>query len=172
MTKNRDVRPQVTPVPQQFKRFIEAHGKSPWNPSITAIKRVPSPLPVPTVHHCGHPIEIAHHTQVYAQEYSDWPWLYRCEHCDAHVGMHPFTNIPLGTLADKKLREFRKSCKPSFDALWREGTLTRKEAYALLADHLQIELNDCHFALFNEAQCQAAMAWADQFEGDLEMTGS
>ncbi len=41
----------------------------------------------------------------------DWPWVYICEGCGSYVGMHPFTDIPLGTLADAATREARKECK-------------------------------------------------------------
>lgn len=151
------------PVPLSFQKLIAAHGKSPWNPSASAKKRVPNPVQVPQLHDCGNPVEIAHHRQVYRKEYGEWPWMYRCTHCDARVGMHPFTDIPLGTLAGKKLRELRTNCKPVFERLWQKGPLTRKEAYAALAKHLNIELDACHFALFDETQCLEAKTWAVAF---------
>ena len=139
-----------------------AHGKTPWNPSRRATARVLNPLPAPTVHDaCGSSVEIVHHIDVYGREYSEWPWMYRCAKCDARVGMHPFTAIPLGTLADKALRDARKANKLPFERLWQERRMTRTEAYALLAAHLGITVNECHFGWFTSEQCRAAGAWAD-----------
>lgn len=135
--------------------------KSPWNPSKKATARVKAPLPAPeNCQHCGSPVEIAHHRDVYGRAFSDWPWMYRCtdEDCDSYVGMHPFTAIPLGTLADPATREARKSCKPPFEDLWRgrRSFLTRKEAYQALADRLGIPVGQCHFAWFDVATCVRA----------------
>ena len=137
------------------------HGKSPWHPSQKALKRVLNPLPAPTVHECGQPVEIAHHDQVYGREYSEWPWMYRCKACDASVGMHPFTGIPLGTLANKALREQRKAAKQPFEQLWMTGRMSRTDAYAALAKHLGVEVEECHFGWFDASRCAIAKAWAE-----------
>lgn len=148
-------------VPAAYRHLVPEHGKSPWSPSKTATARVPNPMPVPTVHEaCGGPVVIAHHTEVYGREFHEWPWMYRCHRCDASVGMHPFTSIPLGTLADKALRTTRTACKQPFELLWKGGRVSRTEAYEGLAAHLGIELDACHFGLFNAEQCHAAKAWA------------
>lgn len=138
-----------------------AQEKTPWNPSRKATARVPDPLPAPTVHDaCGLPVEIVHHNAVYGRAYGEWPWMYRCAKCDASVGMHPFTAIPLGTLADKALREARKVCKRPFEHLWQSGVMSRTKAYAALAAHLGIPLSACHFGLFDADRCKAAAQWA------------
>lgn len=150
-------------VPKAFRRFIDPdHGKSPWRPSEKATKRVLNPLPAPTVHTCGRPVEIAHHDQVYGREYSDWPWMYRCAACDASVGMHPFTSIPLGTLADKALRDTRKACKQPFEMLWQRKRMDRHAAYAGLAAHLGIQVDSCHFGWFDAETCRKARDWSVQ----------
>lgn len=137
------------------------HSKTPWNPSKTATARVLNPLPAPTVHEaCGQPVAIAHHNDVYGREYSDWPWMYRCPKCDASVGMHPFTAIPLGTLADKALRNARKECKAPFERLYLDRRMTRDQAYARLAEHLGIPVGECHFGWFTHEQCAEAARWA------------
>ena len=139
------------------KTYTDPATKNPWNPSRKATARVKNPLPAPTeCRYCGGPVEIAHHSDVYGREYSDWPWMYRCAPCDAYVGLHPFTNIPLGILADRDLREARKRCKPVFERLFRSGRMTRSEAYAALADELRIPREECHFGWFDEARCEAA----------------
>lgn len=133
------------------------HEKSPWNPSVRATKRVRNPLPIPVeCEHCGSPVQVAHHKQVYGRSYGDWPWLYKCEGCRAYVGMHPFTNIPLGTLATSEIRQARKHCKSPFESLYKSGRLTRSEAYERLAEKLGIEKEQCHFGWFNVEMCQKA----------------
>lgn len=151
---------QLENVPPEFRDLVDNHGKSPWHPSRKAMARVPDPMDAPVLHGCGSPVEIAHHNQVYGKAYGEWPWVYRCAGCDAYVGMHPFTNIPLGTLADKRLREARKSCKQPFEKLWREGMMSRDQAYLALAQHLGIEPKACHFGLFDITTCIQARAWA------------
>lgn len=70
--------------------------------------------------------------------------------------MHPFTNIPLGTLADDALRECRKRSKPIFERIWREGHMSRDTAYAWLSCRLGIAPSECHFGLFDAERCKEA----------------
>lgn len=156
---------QLDPVPEAFRHLVPDHGKSPWQPSRTATARVPDPVPAPvTCPDCQGRVQIAHHTQIYrsGKAYSDWPWAYRCTSCDAMVGMHPFTAIPLGTLAGAELRNMRATCKQPFNLLWQHNRMSRIDAYQALADHLGIPKAECHFGLFDADQCRAARAWAVQ----------
>ncbi len=112
--------------------------------------RVKNPLPAPTeCRFCHSEVRVATHQEVYGRDYSDWPYMYLC-------GMHPFTNIPLGTLADRATRESRKNCKKPFEALWRSGRMSRTEAYTWLAAELNIPVGECHFGWFDISQCEAA----------------
>lgn len=147
-------------VPERYRPLIEQHGKSPWCPSRKALARVPDPLPAPTHCKCGRPVEIVHHNDVYGRSYGEWPWMYRCSACDVRVGMHPFTDIPLGALADEELRRARKLCKTPFDKLWQGGAMSRDDAYQRLAAHLGIAISDCHFGLFDAHRCHVAGRWA------------
>ncbi|WP_369675649.1 zinc-finger-containing protein [Klebsiella pneumoniae] len=133
--------------------------KTPSNPSRKATARVKNPLPVPTICHlCDSRIKIATHEEVYGRNYSDWPYMYLCEGCGAYVGLHPFTAIPLGTLADKRTREARKLCKEPFERIWRTGVMSRSEAYEWLASKMGIPQQECHFGWFTAEQCNLAMA--------------
>lgn len=153
-------------VPAQFRELVEMemfagqHNKSPWRTSRKATARVTNPLPAPEFCACGCAVEIAHHSQVYGRAYSEWPWMYRCPNCGSSVGMHPFTNIPLGTLADDALKKARKESKQPFEMLWQSRRMTRAQAYAALADHLGIEAGKCHFGWFDAATCARAKDWA------------
>lgn len=139
---------------------MEAQRKpvTPWNPSRRATARVKNPLPAPTeCRYCGGEIRIQDHMVVYGKTYGDWPYVYRCPPCDARVGMHPFTNIPLGTLANEELRRARKDVKNRFQDIFKLGHMTRSEAYAALADEMGIDRENCHFGWFEIEHI--AFAW-------------
>ena len=140
--------------------------KTPSNPSRRATARVKNPLPVPTVCNiCGEEaVRESSHMEIYGKVYSDWPYNYLCECCGAYVGMHPFTNIPLGTLADKELRELRKISKYFFNQIWQEECLlSRSDAYAELAKRMGIPAEQCHFGWFNKEQCYKAREVCDAY---------
>lgn len=128
---------------------------SPWYPSRSAIARVKNPLPAPTeCQHCGGAVEIVNNSEIYGRSYGDWPWAYLCRGCRAYVGMHPFTDIPLGTLADEATREARKRAKAAFNPLWQDGGMKRTEAYAWLAGQLGIPVGETHIGWFDVATCE------------------
>ena len=132
--------------------------KTPWNPSKRAIKRVKNPLPKPRQCNCcsSEAVVIKNNAQIYGRTYGEWPWVYVCEDCCSYVGMHPFTDIPLGTLADAPTREARKVCKAPFEALYKTGKMTRNDAYQKLAEKLGIEKEQCHFGWFDVVMCKKA----------------
>lgn len=143
--------------------------KTPWNPSKSATARVKNPLPVPTdCRYCGHTVVIKTHEEMYGRDFSDWPWAYGCSKCEATVGMHPFTNIPLGTLANKDLKDARKKCKESFERIWQMDYMDRNKTYQWLAEKMQIPREECHFGWFTEDQCQKAKEFCDTYLGDIK----
>ena len=131
--------------------------KTPLNPSRRATQRVKDPLPIPTLcPYCGARVELKTHLEVYGAEYGEWPFMYACGGCKARVGLHPFTAIPLGTLADQETREARKRCKPAFTRLTEKREWSRHQAYAWLAEQLGIPLAGCHWGMFDVATCERA----------------
>lgn len=134
--------------------------KTPLNPSKTAIARVKDPLPVPTIcryQGCGGDVRIVGHAAIYGgRTYGDWPWVYCCQACGARVGMHPFTNLPLGTLADEALRARRNECKKPFEQLWRREWMGRTDAYRWLGRAMGKSVAQCHFGLFEADECDKA----------------
>lgn len=90
-----------------------------------------------------------------------------CSDCDAWVGCHPpnhrygRTGIePLGTLANKELRNARQHVHRVFDPLWKKGMFKgkggRRLAYAALARRLGISVDECHVAMFDIEMCRKA----------------
>lgn len=145
----------MTAMQQAFDKA--AGPKTPLNPSRKATARVKDPLPVPTTcPHCQSPVELCSNAKIYGREYGDWPWAYRCtnEDCDSYVGIHPYTSIPLGTLATYEIRQARIEAKATFNPIWKSKAMTRSKAYAWLAGELGIPVGECHIGWFDEEQCE------------------
>lgn len=101
--------------------------------------------------------------------------FWKCSHHETYVGCHRagyrYTRDgeshvsdgthPLGTMADNKLRQMRSNLHNGFDWIWKDGELTRGEAYQMLSDLLKIHIDDCHFAMFDESRCRKASAIID-----------
>jgi hypothetical protein len=139
---------------------------TPWEPSRSATARVGADaLPVPTTcPNCARPVELVGNEKIYGKLFGEWPWVYRCTDaaCDSYVGLHPFTAIPLGTLANKATRAARKAAKAAFNPLWlgvgtAPAEMSRTAAYAWLSNALGIEPARCHIGMFDIAQCRAAL---------------
>ena len=143
--------------------------KTPWDPSIKAANRVANALPVPTeCHLCGGEVSVRHHDEIYGRVYGDWPWLYRCDECDARVGMHPFTNIPLGTLADAETRRVRQECKTKFYGYLNAAGIKRGKGYKQLAKAMGITPHECHFGWFDISACKNAERAIDRLTDEAE----
>lgn len=132
---------------------------TPHTPSRSATKRVKDPLPMPT--ECNicqsNDIEVCSNSRIYhGKEYGKWPWVVMCKSCYSYVGLHPFTGIPLGTLADSTTRDARKAVKSEFIKWMTISDIKRNDAYQILADELDIPKRECHVAWFDTARCQQA----------------
>jgi hypothetical protein len=130
---------------------------TPWNPSRRATARVLNPLPAPTTcPNCGGEVQLLGNERVYGRPYGEWPYAYKCmdRACNSYVGLHPFTAIPLGTLANPRTRKARTDAKAVFNPLWQTGKRTRSEAYAWLASKLGIPVEECHVGWFDVKQCE------------------
>lgn len=79
--------------------------------------------------------------------------MYLCRPCDAYVGTHKNSGKPLGTMANKELRELRKKCHLLFDPLWKSGMMTRKQAYKYLEDNTGVK----HIAWADEDDCNVIL---------------
>lgn len=86
-------------------------------------------------------------------------WFWVCQPCDARVGTHSNSHFkkPLGTLANAELRRLRADTHRAFDPFWRKGPMKRfdrEHAYIWLSKRLEIDIDDCHIALFDSEQCR------------------
>lgn len=119
-----------------------------------AVARVKDKLPIPTsCRFCGGVVTLESNSVVYGQEYGKWPYMYLCDDCRAYVAVHPKTDIPMGTLANRAIREARVSAKNCWK-IWARGMgYGRSEAYENLAKILCIPVGECHFGWFDTDMC-------------------
>lgn len=82
-------------------------------------------------------------------------WLCRC---GAYCGCHPGGDEPLGTPAGPDTRRARSAAHAAFDPLWRDGTMTRGEAYAWLASELGIDRKRCHVGMMSAVDARRVVA--------------
>lgn len=121
-------------------------------------------LPPPTACDCcGGPVILSRNRVLYGKDFGEWPFCYRCPQCQAYVGLHPQTDLPLGTMCDRATREARKRVKSYFMAVARvDYHGNRSAAYAALADAMQMDLALCHFGLFDLNDCERAYLVMEQ----------
>ena len=83
-------------------------------------------------------------------------FFYQCAPCDAYVGCHPTGTgkIPLGRLANAELRRAKSDAHAAFDQLWRNGNMSRHQAYKFLARELGLAASETHIGMFDLNQCK------------------
>lgn len=116
---------------------------------------IPRPIEIPVCPYCSSKAKLVSGSEIYPGR-SDLLALkfYSCKRCDAYVGCHKGTELPLGTLANSELRKFRQCAHRSFDARLKDGKQDRREAYEWLAAQLGIPQDECHIGMFDLAQCK------------------
>lgn len=146
-----------TPLPNPQPWVIPPPEGLPYV-SVTAIKRVRDALPIPTAcPYCQGKVVLVNNETIYGRSVGDWPFLYACAgSCEAHVGVHADTAIPLGTLANKELRAARQCAKQSFHAMMLARRMVRTNAYKWLADKLGLPLQQTHYGWMDLPTVQRA----------------
>lgn len=140
-------------------KIVPADGSPLPHISRKALSRVKDILPIPEAcRYCGpeFPVVLIENSQIYKRNYGEWPYLYHCKNCDSYVGLHPHTDLPLGTLANRELRDARKTGKTQFIRFMEIGDYNRSESYEWLADKLGIPVNECHWSWFEVETCKRA----------------
>jgi len=88
--------------------------------------------------------------------------------CDAYVSAHRDSRLPMGTLADKPLREKRRQAHAAFNHLWESRGMTKKEAYRWLQVQLGLPEREAHIARFSEYRCGQVIDLCNSFSRSLE----
>ena len=127
------------------------------------------PAPVVICPYCG---KAAHYIASSAAIYRgvEYGPLYICRPCQAWVGVHRDTLIPLGRLADRELRLAKMEAHHIFDAIWRNRYavkrardpqyslgMARGGRYKALAQAMGIPRSQCHIGMFDAVQCRVAI---------------
>lgn len=139
-----------------------------------AVKRVKNPIAPPlSCRYCGSAVRLRRHSDVYGRNHSEWPLLYCCLDCGARVGVHPQTFIPLGTLADKALRDLRQHVKQNLFFVIQAEKFdgSRGTAYRWLAYQLGIPVEECHFGWFDGDELERVSRICVQALGELNERG-
>jgi len=88
---------------------------------------------------------------------------YYCRRCPAYVATHKGTWIPHGTLADRDTRRARMEAHEEFDKLWKDGYMTRSDAYKWLSEKMGLQVVNCHIGFFTEEQCKQTIRACREF---------
>lgn len=110
--------------------------------------------------YCGEKPQLVDSSVIYNGR--SYGMIYLCKPCNAYVGCHKNTTNPLGRLADKDLREWKKMAHKYFDNLWARSAnhnkitrpAARKNGYAWLSKQLDIEYKYCHIGMFDVETCK------------------
>lgn len=110
--------------------------------------------------YCGNKAEYVDSVEIYGKSYG---MVYLCRPCDAYVGVHDGTDIPLGRLANWELRRWRNRAHAAFDPLWQRGRYRRRrnDAYAWLAGKMGLTKEETHIAMFDVEQCKQVIQIMD-----------
>lgn len=128
-----------------------------------ALARVTDALPIPTTcRYCQSDVRLVQNSAIYGRAFGDWPYAYQCSGCDAHIGLHPSTDLPLGTLANPQLRDARIASKAAFSRLRENRGFSRSRAYEWLAGEMNISSVVCHFGWFEIKDCELAKSICDR----------
>ena len=87
--------------------------------------------------------------------------LYVCSRypsCDAYVRVHEGTTIPVGSLANGELRALRRETHQWFDRLYREGIMTKDDAYEWLSELISAPRAQAHIGFLGEYRCRQVIA--------------
>ena len=79
--------------------------------------------------------------EVYGKNYGRSYVIYLCKQCDARVGCHNNTKEPLGTMANKELREWRMKVHTFIDLLWKSNKMKRQTVYRRLNEFFKKEIH-------------------------------
>lgn len=89
--------------------------------------------------YCNQPAKFVPNEEIYnGKRYGRSYMMYYCKPCDAYVGVHENDpKRPLGTLANRELREWRKKAHRVIDPYWRDGDMKRVWVYSRLNRHFK-----------------------------------
>ena len=91
--------------------------------------------------YCNKKAKFCENKEIYGKNYGKSYMVYYCKDCDAYVGCHNNSDKPLGTMANKELRKWRRKTHSILDPLWKTGKITRKELYFKISKYFKKEIH-------------------------------
>lgn len=106
---------------------------------------------------CGGEIEYRSAVGVYKHETrAKETMLYICRNypkCDMYVRTLPGTDIPAGTLANRRLRQLRREAHALINQLHTSGVMGKDDVYCMLGTLIQAPRSECHIGYLGEYYC-------------------
>lgn len=91
--------------------------------------------------YCQNEADWVENKEIYGKNYGKSVMVWLCKPCDAYVGCHNNTRTPLGSMANRDTRTWRKKAHIAFDPIWKEKHLKRDRAYGFLRRRLGYEVH-------------------------------
>ena len=104
---------------------------------------------------CDVKVQYVSNSEIYGKEYGNGK-CYLCKKCDAYTGVHNNTDVALGVLANKQMRQLKIQCHEIFDKLWKNSR-QRNEMYYKLSEKMNISRKHCHFGHFDTEELKKAL---------------
>lgn len=93
---------------------------------------------------------------VYGPRAKSGVYLYVCDKypkCNSYVAAHKDTGLPMGTLANEKLRRKRIAAHKALDRIWNKGFMTKEQVYIWLQSKFNMSPKEMHIGNFGEYYC-------------------
>lgn len=106
--------------------------------------------------YCGSLASKRHASFVYGKDAKPDTFLYVCDRypkCNSYVAAHKNSGLPMGTLANEKLRKKRISAHKALDRIWNKGFMTKEQVYIWLQSKLNMSAKEMHIGNFDEYYC-------------------
>lgn len=114
--------------------------------------------------YCNSVAEWVSNDQIYGRRFGRSYMAWLCRKCNAYVGCHNNTHVPLGTMANSELREYRKAAHALIDPIWQKGPLKRKHLYVELSRRMGHQV---HVAWADVDECREIMRHARELKADM-----
>jgi len=114
---------------------------------------------------CGKEATYAPNEQYYGKRYGRSYMCYFCKPCDTYVGVHNNTLVPLGTMANKELRQVRIKTHALLDEIWKSGRMSRGHVYGKLGTHFGKTI---HVGEADLKQCEEIIAFITSSSDKIE----
>lgn len=119
--------------------------------AVIKIKRIKIHCP-----YCGSLVTKRAASYVYGKNAKLDTFLYVCDRypaCDSYVAAHTKSGLPMGTPANKTLRNKRIAAHKALDRIWENGYMTKEQVYIWLQAKLDMPANVMHIGKLNEYYC-------------------